>query len=104
MKAFEQTVKGGIITVPAVVLAEIMFIAKKGKITLSFEETLKKIEEYGNFDIAPLDTGILKVTDKIELDIEMHDRLIVATALYFKAILITRDKKIKESGIISTIW
>ncbi len=103
-KAFEQTVKGGIIIVPAVVLAEIMFIAKKGKITLSFEETLRKIEEYENFDIAPLDADILKVADKIKLDMEMHDKLIVATALYTKAILITKDKIIKESGIISTIW
>ncbi len=81
-----------------------MFIAKKGKITLSFEETLRKIEEYENFDIAPLDADILKVADKIKLDMEMHDKLIVATALYTKAILITKDKIIKESGIISTIW
>lgn len=71
LEAFEQTVKEGIIIVPAVVLAEIMFISKKGKITLTFEETLKKIEGYENFDVAPLDTDILKVADKIEVDMEM---------------------------------
>jgi hypothetical protein len=45
-------------------------------------ETLKKIERYENFDLAPLDVDILKVANKIEANLEMHDRLIVATALY----------------------
>ncbi len=104
LQAFEQTVKKGVLIIPAVVLAEIIFISKKGKITLSFEDTLKKVEEYDNFDIATLDVDILKEANNIESDMEMHDKLIVATALYFKGVLITRDKKIKESAIISTIW
>lgn len=40
--AFEETIEEGIIIVPSIVLAEIMFIAKKGKISLSFEETLRR--------------------------------------------------------------
>ena len=61
LKAFEQTTEKGIIIVPSVVLAEIIYIAKKGKITLSFRDTVAKIEEYENFDIAPLDVDILKI-------------------------------------------
>jgi PIN domain nuclease of toxin-antitoxin system len=76
LEAFESTIKEGVIIIPTVVLAEIMFISKKGKITLTFKETLKKIEEYENFDIAPLDVDILKVADRIEADLEMHDRLV----------------------------
>ena len=44
LAAFEETSKEGLIIIPAVVLAEIMFIAKKGKIILNFEETLKRID------------------------------------------------------------
>lgn len=102
--AFEGTVKSGTVIVPAVVLAEIMFIAKKGRVTLTFEETLKKIEEYENFDIAPLDAEILTIADKIEADLEMHDKLIVATALYYEAALITKDELVSKSGVVSTIW
>lgn len=101
---FEGTIKEGIIIIPIVALAELMFIAKKGKITITFEETLKKIEEYENFDIAPLDIDILKVADKIEAELEMHDKLIVATALYSNAALITKDELIRSAGICSTIW
>jgi PIN domain nuclease of toxin-antitoxin system len=104
IKAFEGTIKEGTVVVPAVVLAEIMYISKRGKIALSFEETLKKIEEYENFDIAPLDINILKTADRIETEMEMHDKLIVATALYYKARLITRDEQIKKAGIVSVVW
>lgn len=47
---------------------------------------------------------IFKIADKIKANIEMHDRLIIATAIYFDAILITKDEQIKKSGIVSTIW
>lgn len=104
LEVFEGTIKEGIIIIPIVALAELMFIAKKGKITLTFEETLKKIEEYENFDIAPLDIDILKVADKIEAELEMYDKLIVATALYSNAVLITKDELIRSAGICSTIW
>lgn len=100
----EGTIKKGMIIIPAIVLAEVMFIAKKGKIILTFEETLKRIETWENFDIAPLDIEVLRVADKIEVDLEMHDKLIVATALYYKATLITKDRRIKGCGLCSTIW
>src|SRR4030066_1543266 len=102
--AFEGTVKDGTVIVPAVVLAEIMFIAKKGRVTLTFEDTLKKGEGYENFEIAPLDAEILTIADKIEADLEMHDKLIVATALYYEAALITKDELVRKSGGVSTIW
>jgi len=104
LEIFEGTVREGFIIIPAVVLAEIMFIAKKGRITLTFEETLRKIERYENFDLAPLDVDILKVANKIEANLEMHDRLIVATALYFNATLITKDRRIVNAAICPTIW
>ena len=37
---FEVNLKEGLIIIPILVLAEIMYISKKGKITLSFQETL----------------------------------------------------------------
>ncbi|MBI5328639.1 MAG: type II toxin-antitoxin system VapC family toxin [Deltaproteobacteria bacterium] len=104
LQAFQPSEEKGIIFVPAVVLAEIMFIARKGRITLSFEDTLNRIEESENFEIVPLNTEILRTANKIEADMEMHDRLIVATALWHNASLITKDETLRESGIVSTIW
>ncbi len=104
LNAFENTVDEGTIFIPAVVLAEIMFIAKKGRIAISFEDTIKKIEENENFKVSSLNIDILKIADKIETDMEMHDRLIVATAKYLEASLITKDENIRTSEIVLTVW
>ncbi|MGD2091408.1 MAG: type II toxin-antitoxin system VapC family toxin [Candidatus Aminicenantes bacterium] len=104
LKVFEKTVKEGTIIIPTVVLAEIMYIAEKGRITMSFAETVKKIEDSENFEITPLDLDILKKADEIDYELEMHDRLIVATALFFDAPLLTKDQTIKESNLCRVIW
>ncbi|MBI5097764.1 MAG: type II toxin-antitoxin system VapC family toxin [Nitrospirae bacterium] len=104
LKAFQTSEVEGTVFVPAVVLAEIMFIARKGRITISFEDTLKRIEENESFEIVPLNAEILRAADKIEADLEMHDRLIAATALYNNSSLITKDETLRESGVVSTIW
>jgi PIN domain nuclease of toxin-antitoxin system len=104
LDVFEKTIREGVIIIPTVVLAEIMYIAGKGKITLTFDETLQKIDSYENFIVAALDVQILKVAEKIKVDLEMHDKLIAATALYYNASLITRDPLITKSGACTTIW
>jgi len=104
LKVFEKTREEGAIIIPTVVLAEIMHIARKGRINMSFADTIKRIEESENFEIAPLDLDILKTADEIEYGLEMHDRLIVATALFFDVPLITRDEVIRDSGVCTVIW
>jgi len=47
---------------------------------------------------------ILKIANKIDIELEMHDRLIVATTIYYEATLITKDKLIRESKIVPTVW
>jgi len=103
-RAFEETIKEGLVIIPALVLAEVMYISNKGRIAISFKETLRKIKEYDNYEIAPLDIDILEIADSIDVKMEMHDKLIVASAIYFDAVLITKDIQIKKSEIIQTIW
>ncbi|MDD5355445.1 MAG: type II toxin-antitoxin system VapC family toxin [Candidatus Omnitrophica bacterium] len=104
LKAFEDTVRKGKVIVPSIVLAEIMHISKRGKIGLSFQKTLELIEEISNFQISSLDSGILKTADSIKTDLEMHDRLIVATAIWYKYPLVTLDEGIVKSKLVKTIW
>ena len=104
LNAFEKTIENGSIIIPIIVLAEIMYIAKKGRIEMTFAETVKRINDMENFEIVPLDIDILNIADKIEDELEMHDRLIAATALFFKVPLITRDQVLKDSGLCDVIW
>ena len=104
LKSFEGTVKEGQIIVPTVVLAEILFIARKGRIPLDFTATVEKIEALANFEIAPLDLDVLKIAESIGAPLEMHDKLIVATAIRYDACMITRDEQITKSKAVKTIW
>jgi PIN domain nuclease of toxin-antitoxin system len=104
LKSFEITVKEGQIIVPTIVLAEILFIARKGRTFLDFTATVAKIEALANFEIAALDIDVLKIAERIDAPLEMHDKLIVATAIRYDACLITRDDQITKSKIVKTIW
>ncbi len=104
LKSFEGTAGEGRIIVPAVVMAEILFISRKGRVALGFAETIARIEAMDNFEIAPLDLDVLRMASSIEADLEMHDKLIVATALCYDAALITRDDQITKSKTVKTVW
>lgn len=104
LRTFEKTVKEGTIIIPTVVLAEIMYISRKGRINMTFAETLERIEDNDNFEVVPLDLDILKEAEQMDVELEMHDKLIVATALFFDAPLITADGEIRESKSIKVIW
>ena len=104
LQAIDGTLSNGEIIVPTVVLAEIMFISRKGRIPISFQETVERIEKYENFTIVSLDMDILVAADGLETELEMHDKLIVATAIIHKASLITRDTQIRNSRVVRTVW
>ena len=89
---------------PTIVLAELYYISEKGRIILSFNETLKKIEAHAKFNIIPLDIGTIKETLNIPYDLEMHDKLIVATAIQHNAGLITKDEEIRKSDFVTVYW
>lgn len=88
---------------PAIALAEIIHVFEKTRKRTRIWEMFNKIDEYPTFRIHPLGEQVLKMVPEIEL-IELHDRIIVATAKLVKAKLVTKDKEIQRSGIIETIW
>ncbi|MEI7636668.1 MAG: hypothetical protein WCJ37_05135 [Syntrophus sp. (in: bacteria)] len=51
-----------------------------------------------------LDLDVLKMAESIDAPLEMHDKLIVATAIRYDACLITRDEQIIKSKAVKTIW
>ncbi len=104
LHAFEQAADEGAVIIPTVVLAEVMYIAEKGRVTISFKQTLTEIEASDIFRISPLNLEVLQVAADIGITLEMHDRLIIATAKVSNATLITCDTRITESGVVSTLW
>ncbi len=100
--AIRQAEKNGLIYIPIIVLMEILYLNEKRKISLNFNNLLESINTSINYQIIPFDYEILMAT-KLLSGLEMHDRIILATALLTKTPLITKDRQLTESGL-EIIW
>jgi len=93
-----------VIYVPTIVLGELMYIAESAQIRLKFTEVLKQIKSGDNYVTVPLDLPTIEAAAEISARLEMHDRLIVATAKVLNISLITRDEAITVAGLVPVVW
>lgn len=90
--------------IPAIVIAEIIYIIESAKINADLNNLIQNIQEAENFEISPLGLKQLLCFKEQTRIPEMHDRLIVCEALINKAKIITKDRMIKDSGIVKVVW
>ena len=104
LEAIIQAEKNGIIYVPMISLLEILRLYEKGKLSLSFEDILSRIEGSENYEVVPFDMELLKISVFVK-DLELHDRLIVATAVMTNTDIISMDRSIRAKSFgTSVIW
>jgi PIN domain nuclease of toxin-antitoxin system len=101
-QAITQAERNGIIYIPIIALLEVFRLIEKGKCSLSFDDLLKGLEQSENHQIIPFDTGLLRVAMTMP-KLELHDRLIVATAIMTDSVLVSKDREIERSGI-KILW
>jgi PIN domain nuclease of toxin-antitoxin system len=93
-----------VIFIPSIVIAELLSIFEKKRISFNFRDLFKKIHTSENFVLIPLDYPILQKMVVLKDVPELHDKIIVSTAKYLKAPLITKDKTLRKLPSIKTIW
>lgn len=102
---FHESIRGeATLLVPIIVLAEILDIAEKKRAPVNFGTVLRKIQGAVNFAVIPLSIEILKKAQGLSGIGELHDRIIAATALYFRSVLVTKDERLKNSKGLQVIW
>ena len=93
--------------VPTIVLAEARYTIAKKRRNVTWEELLNLIEGDFRFRIHDLD---LEIVRNLPDGLEMHDAIICATALVYQqgagepVPVITKDRKIRSSGLVGTVW
>ncbi len=92
------------VLVPTIVLAEITYIAQKKKVNVAMDEVLKRIEGGDGFSVVPFDFAIFRTMLSLPQNLEIHDRIIGATARFHNAKLITKDQVLRDSQEIETVW
>ena len=88
--------------IPSIVLMEILYLLEKNNLSYKFIEFLSELK-IRNYLVYPLDLRVISQTLTINLELEMHDRIIIATAQIFSAPLISKDSQIKKF-YSKTIW
>lgn len=95
---------------PAIALAEAVWVVERGSTTIpSVSALLKAIESDLRLSIYPLDQTVVERSAVLSAINEMHDRQIVATTLVLQGeseevALLTWDQNITASKLVLTLW
>jgi len=88
-------------------IVELVYLVEKGRLpSLALERLLGELtREDSGLTVAVLDLTVAEALHRVPRDVvpDMPDRIIAATALVLGLPLVTRDGKIRASGI-ETIW
>jgi PIN domain nuclease of toxin-antitoxin system len=103
--AFDEVSTGkSKLLIPTIVLAELIFTIENKPIQADLNKIVTAIQKSPNVKFVPFDYKSALLLRDLTAIPEMHDRIIVAAALEYQAILITFDKSITESKLVKVIW
>ncbi|MEP7341377.1 MAG: PIN domain-containing protein [Acidobacteriota bacterium] len=93
--------------IPTMVLIEIRHLNAKGRIKAALANVYRDFINARNCSVHPIDEDLIPL---IPTGLDIHDSIIVATAIFYRdklqlpTALITKDTKITQSGLIQTLW
>jgi PIN domain nuclease of toxin-antitoxin system len=102
LEAIREAEKRATIYIPAIVLMEIAYLIEKGKVNTSFNGLMSYIEGSGSYQIVPIDADLLKVAIPLK-GLDIHDRLILATAILTNSVLVSKDRDISAKDV-EVVW
>jgi PIN domain nuclease of toxin-antitoxin system len=95
------------IVIPTIVLVEIKFLFSRSRIAVNLPTALAYVAAVANCTLCALDDAIL---DHLPTTLNIHDAIIVGTALVYREVrgeqvaLITKDAEITASGLVPVLW
>ena len=87
---------------PIIVLAELLRIAEKQRVNLAFVDVVEWMVHCPTVAVVPFDLPIFSDLIGFGGNLELHDRIIAATAKRLGAKVITRDRD--SEGVVETLW
>jgi predicted nucleic acid-binding protein len=104
-KRFTEAEKGQCkIIIPAIVLAELAYLAEKNRIDTNLKKAEEYIEKHPDIMVAALTLSTIKNAFEIGDIPELHDRLIAASGKQLNRTIITNDPVIHSSKHVDCIW
>ncbi len=88
---------------PIIVLVELVGVVAKRRMRFGREAFVDRLPQTG-FQLIPFDETILRQFYRLPTTLEIHDRIIVATALVYNASVVTKDEKIVARATVPVVW
>lgn len=105
VEAFAQVAAGtSRLIVPVIVLAELIMLVEHKPASANFDHILKTLKANPNVEIVDLAFGRVLDLRKLTSISDIHDRFIVAESIARQAALVTNDRAITASGLVTTVW
>ncbi len=106
LNAIEASIQNQTLYISSISSWEILLLEKKGRLKLSIpaEVWLERCEKTNLFSFIPIDNSISRISVALDIHADPADRFIAATAIYLGATLITKDRKLRDSRKIKTLW
>jgi PIN domain nuclease of toxin-antitoxin system len=102
LETIKTVEESAIIFVPIIALMEILHLIDAGRFAVSFDTIIGTMEENEAYQIVPLDMKLLEIAIPLK-GLEIHDRLILATAILTNSVLVSRDRAIEAPGV-TIVW
>lgn len=91
------------IFIPTIVILELLYLLNKIGLQSLFPNIFTQLKNNSRYSIIPLDLEITETLLTFPDTMEMHDRIIIATAKLMKVPVVTKDQTIKKI-FKHTIW
>ncbi len=99
-----------VLIMPIIAVSEACWIIEHRRTSIpSVNDFLKAVDSDPRVTVVALDRAIFAKTLTLQAIGEMHDRQIVATALFLRdqgesVAILTKDTNIRDAGVVTTIW
>jgi predicted nucleic acid-binding protein len=95
------------VMIPTIMLAEIMFLYARHRIAIDLPHVLAHVASAVHCVVYPLDGAVV---ERLPTTLNIHNAIIVASALVFRNVLsertavVTKDADIAASGLVDVLW
>jgi PIN domain nuclease of toxin-antitoxin system len=103
LETIRKATVDGIVYVPTITLLEIIRLIEKKKYPISFRDFITGIKRHRAFEIVSLTPEIVEISEGLHLfrctaerDWDIHDRVIIATAIHTDTELVSSDREITQ--------
>lgn len=90
--------------IPAAAIAEVSLLRELGRVHVGLPEIRTVLRDAPTIHFLPLDLEQLDEFAGLALLRDPFDRLMVAAARHLDAVMVTRDERIADSGLVEVVW